>query len=69
MAHAVYKEFINPEIAFTHFVVFTGVAYPIKYCFPCLILTEQKLSDMTVGTIVLSAAVGNDTLAFPENGF
>ena len=70
MAHAVYKEFINPEIVFTHFVVFTGVAYPIT-AFPvlCLILTERKLSDMTVGTVVLSAGVGKDiglcSLTFP----
>ena len=61
MAHAVYKEFINPEIVFTHFMLFTGVAYSIT-AFPvlCRILTELKLLDTTVGIVVLSAGVGND---------
>jgi len=61
MSHAVYKEFINPDIEFTHFMLFTGVAYSIT-AFPvlCRILTELKLLDTTVGIVVLSAGVGND---------
>jgi Kef-type K+ transport system membrane component KefB len=41
MAHAVYKAFINPEIVFTVFMLFTGIAYSIT-AFPVLrrILTE-----------------------------
>jgi len=65
MAHAVYKEFINPEIAFTHFMLFIGVAYSIT-AFPvlCRILTELKLLDTTVGIVVLSAGVGNDIVGW-----
>lgn len=68
MAHAVYKEFINPEIVFTHFMLFTGVAYSIT-AFPvlCRILTELKLLDTTVGIVVLSAGVGNDIGMFSLN--
>lgn len=65
MAHAVYQEFISPEIKFTHFMLFTGVAYSIT-AFPvlCRILTELKLLDTTVGIVVLSAGVGNDISMF-----
>lgn len=58
---AIYKEFINPDIKFTHFMLFTGVAFSIT-AFPvlCRILTELKLLDTTVGIVVLSAGVGND---------
>ena len=68
MSHAVYKEFINPDIVFTHFMLFTGVAYSIT-AFPvlCRILTELKLLDTTVGIVVLSAGVGNDIGMFPSN--
>ena len=61
VAHAVYKEFIDQRIQFTHFMLFTGVAYSIT-AFPvlCRILTELKLLDTTVGIVVLSAGVGND---------
>lgn len=61
MAHAVYKEFIDPNIQFPHFMLFCGVAYSIT-AFPvlCRILTELKLLDTTVGIVVLSAGVGND---------
>lgn len=56
MAHAVYKEFINPELAFTHFMLFTGVTYSIT-AFPilCGILTELELLHTTVGIIILLA--------------
>jgi Kef-type K+ transport system membrane component KefB len=65
MPHAVYKEFINPEIVFTDFMLFTGVAYSIT-AFPvlCRILTERKLLNTTVGTVILSAGVGNDIGVF-----
>jgi Kef-type K+ transport system membrane component KefB len=61
MAHAIYEEFIDPRIQFTHFMLFCGVAYSIT-AFPvlCRILTELKLLDTTVGIVVLSAGVGND---------
>jgi len=61
MASAVYKEFIDHRIQFTHFMLFSGVAYSIT-AFPvlCRILTELKLLDTTVGIVVLSAGVGND---------
>ena len=61
LSHALYKEFIDPKIQFTHFMLFTGVAYSIT-AFPvlCRILTELKLLDTTVGIVVLSAGVGND---------
>ncbi|PPQ69428.1 hypothetical protein CVT24_001477 [Panaeolus cyanescens] len=65
MAHAVYKEFVNPDVQFTHFMLFTGVAYSIT-AFPvlCRILTELKLLDTTVGIVVLSAGVGNDIIGW-----
>jgi hypothetical protein len=61
MAYAIYKEFIDQHIEFTHFMLFCGVAYSIT-AFPvlCRILTELKLLDTTVGIVVLSAGVGND---------
>ncbi|CAA7270692.1 unnamed protein product [Cyclocybe aegerita] len=65
VARAVYKEFIDPNIQFTHFMLFTGVAYSIT-AFPvlCRILTELKLLDTTVGIVVLSAGVGNDIVGW-----
>ena len=61
---AIYKEFIDQSVKFTHFMLFTGVAYSIT-AFPvlCRILTELKLLDTTVGIVVLSAGVGNDISA------
>ncbi|EGN94001.1 hypothetical protein SERLA73DRAFT_63288 [Serpula lacrymans var. lacrymans S7.3] len=60
-----YHHFIDPSIQFTHFMLFTGVAYSIT-AFPvlCRILTELKLLDTTVGIIVLSAGVGNDVVGW-----
>jgi len=67
IAHAVYKEFIDQSIKFTHFMLFSGVAYSIT-AFPvlCRILTELKLLDTTVGIVVLSAGVGNDIGEIPS---
>ena len=64
LAVAIYKEFIDQSVKFTHFMLFTGVAYSIT-AFPvlCRILTELKLLDTTVGIVVLSAGVGNDISA------
>jgi len=61
LAVPLYHKFIDPSIVFTHFMLFTGVAYSIT-AFPvlCRILTELKLLDTTVGIVVLSAGVGND---------
>lgn len=63
LAVAIYKEFIDQSVKFTHFMLFTGVAYSIT-AFPvlCRILTELKLLDTTVGIVVLSAGVGNDII-------
>ena len=60
-SHAIYKEFIDPKVQFTHFMLFTGIAYSIT-AFPvlCRILAELKLLDTTVGIAVLSAGVGNE---------
>ena len=68
LSRAIYKEFIDPEIQFTHFMLFTAVAYSIT-AFPvlCRILTELKLLDTTVGIVVLSAGVGNDIGTFPPS--
>ncbi|KAK7681633.1 hypothetical protein QCA50_015367 [Cerrena zonata] len=62
---ALYKEFIDKSVHFTHFMLFTGVAYSIT-AFPvlCRILTELKLLDTTVGIVVLSAGVGNDIIGW-----
>ena len=56
-----YHHFIPDSVQYTHFMLFTGVAYSIT-AFPvlCRILTELKLLDTTVGIVVLSAGVGND---------
>lgn len=61
---AIYHQFVDPNIKFTHFMLFTGVAFSIT-AFPvlCRILTELKLLDTTVGIVVLSAGVGNDISA------
>ncbi|KAH6893712.1 potassium:hydrogen antiporter [Coprinopsis sp. MPI-PUGE-AT-0042] len=62
---AIYREFIDPSVKFTHFMLFTGIAYSIT-AFPvlCRILTELKLLDTTVGIVVLSAGVGNDIVGW-----
>lgn len=62
---ALYKEFMDQSVQFTHFMLFTGVAYSIT-AFPvlCRILTELKLLDTTVGIVVLSAGVGNDIIGW-----
>ncbi|KAG0694775.1 Sodium/hydrogen exchanger family-domain-containing protein [Suillus ampliporus] len=60
-----YHHFIDPSVQFTHFMLFTGVAYSIT-AFPvlCRILTELNLLDTNVGVIVLSAGVGNDVVGW-----
>jgi hypothetical protein len=52
---------LNAGTGSTGICLFIGVAYSIT-AFPvlCRILTELKLLDTTVGTVVLSAVVGND---------
>ena len=66
LAIPVYHHFIDSsQVAFSHFMLFTGVAYSIT-AFPvlCRILTELKLLDTTVGIVVLSAGVGNDIIGW-----
>jgi len=66
LAVPLYKNFINAdEVKYTHFMLFTGVAYSIT-AFPvlCRILTELKMLDTTVGIVVLSAGVGNDIIGW-----
>ncbi|KAI0252193.1 Sodium/hydrogen exchanger family-domain-containing protein [Lactifluus subvellereus] len=66
LAVPLYKHFIDPsQVTYTHFMLFTGVAYSIT-AFPvlCRILTELKLLDTTVGIVVLSAGVGNDIIGW-----
>ncbi|KAF6754982.1 Sodium/hydrogen exchanger family-domain-containing protein [Ephemerocybe angulata] len=65
LAVPIYERFIDPSVKFTHFMLFTGVAYSIT-AFPvlCRILTELKLLDTTVGIVVLSAGVGNDIIGW-----
>ncbi|KAF8577893.1 hypothetical protein K439DRAFT_1396195 [Ramaria rubella] len=62
---ALYKEFIDPDTKFVHFLLFVGVAFSIT-AFPvlCRILTELKLFDTTVGVVVLSAGVANDVVGW-----
>ncbi|KAJ7170478.1 Sodium/hydrogen exchanger family-domain-containing protein [Mycena crocata] len=65
LAVPLYHQFIDESVKFTHFMLFTGVAYSIT-AFPvlCRILTELKLLDTTVGIVVLSAGVGNDIIGW-----
>lgn len=65
IAVPIYREFVDKDIEFTHFMLFTCVAYSIT-AFPvlCRILTELKLLDTTVGIVVLSAGVGNDIVGW-----
>ncbi|KAJ2934165.1 hypothetical protein H1R20_g2904, partial [Candolleomyces eurysporus] len=65
IAVPIYNQFIHEKVEFTHFMLFTGVAYSIT-AFPvlCRILTELKLLDTTVGIVVLSAGVGNDIIGW-----
>ena len=66
LAIPIYHRFIDAEqVSYTHFMLFTGVAYSIT-AFPvlCRILTELKLLDTTVGIVVLSAGVGNDIIGW-----
>lgn len=65
LAVPIYNQFIGNDVVFTHFMLFTGVAFCIT-AFPvlCRILTELKLLDTTVGVIVLSAGVGNDIVGW-----
>ncbi|KAG6872565.1 hypothetical protein C0995_008838 [Termitomyces sp. Mi166 len=61
----IYKEFINPEVNFGYFLLFTAVAVGIT-AFPvlCRILTELKLLETTVGSVTLAAGVGNDIVGW-----
>ncbi|KAJ7682120.1 Sodium/hydrogen exchanger family-domain-containing protein [Mycena polygramma] len=61
----VYRNFINPEVNFGYFLLFTAVAVGIT-AFPvlCRILTELKLLDTTVGVTVLAAGIGNDVVGW-----
>ncbi|KAI0263974.1 Sodium/hydrogen exchanger family-domain-containing protein [Gloeopeniophorella convolvens] len=66
LAVPLYHRFIDEsQVSYTHFMLFTGVAYSIT-AFPvlCRILTELKLLDTTVGVVVLSAGVGNDIIGW-----
>lgn len=65
LAVPLYNRFVDESVKFTHFMLFTGVAYSIT-AFPvlCRILTELKLLDTTVGIVVLSAGVGNDIVGW-----
>ena len=66
LAIPLYHHFIDSsQVSYTHFMLFTGVAYSIT-AFPvlCRILTELKLLDTTVGIVVLSAGVGNDIIGW-----
>ena len=65
LAVPLYHHFISSSVKFTHFMLFTGVAYSIT-AFPvlCRILTELKLLDTTVGVVVLSAGVANDIVGW-----
>ncbi|KAH9038327.1 Sodium/hydrogen exchanger family-domain-containing protein [Lactarius pseudohatsudake] len=66
LAAPLYKHFIDSsQVSYTHFMLFTCVAYSIT-AFPvlCRILTELKLLDTTVGIVVLSAGVGNDIIGW-----
>ncbi|KAK7696183.1 hypothetical protein QCA50_000834 [Cerrena zonata] len=61
----IYHQFINPDVNFGYFVLFTAVAVGIT-AFPvlCRILTELKLLDTTVGAVTLAAGVGNDVVGW-----
>ncbi|KAJ7068839.1 Sodium/hydrogen exchanger family-domain-containing protein [Mycena amicta] len=61
----VYHEFINSDVNFGYFLLFTAVAIGIT-AFPilCRILTELQLLDTTVGTVTLAAGVGNDVVGW-----
>ncbi|VDB87370.1 unnamed protein product [Peniophora sp. CBMAI 1063] len=65
IAVPLYNEYIGSDVEYTHFMLFTGVAFCIT-AFPvlCRILTELKLLDTTVGVVVLSAGVGNDIVGW-----
>ncbi|KAI9447249.1 Sodium/hydrogen exchanger family-domain-containing protein [Russula earlei] len=66
LAIPLHHHFIDAsQVSYTHFMLFTGVAYSIT-AFPvlCRILTELKLLDTTVGIVVLSAGVGNDIIGW-----
>jgi len=70
LAYGLYNQFgddegVNSNVSFGIFVLFVGVAMAIT-AFPVLarILTELKLLRTTVGTIVLSAGVGNDVVGW-----
>jgi Kef-type K+ transport system membrane component KefB len=61
----VYREFINPDVKFGYFLLFTAVAVGIT-AFPvlCRILTSLELLDTEVGLVTLSAGIGNDIIGW-----
>ncbi|KAI0091841.1 Sodium/hydrogen exchanger family-domain-containing protein [Irpex rosettiformis] len=61
----IYHQFVNPDINFGYFLLFTAVAIGIT-AFPvlCRILTELKLLEDPVGAITLAAGVGNDVVGW-----
>lgn len=60
-----YKQFIDPEIRFTNFMIFIGTSSSIT-AFPVLarILTELRLMGDNVGVVVLASGVFNDVLGW-----
>ena len=65
LSKPLYHHFISSDVKYTHFMLFTGVAYSIT-AFPvlCRILTELKLLDTNVGITVLSAGVIDDIVGW-----
>jgi len=65
LSKPLYHQFISSSVKYTHFMLFTGVAYSIT-AFPvlCRILTELKLLDTNVGITVLSAGVIDDIVGW-----
>ncbi|KAF8806126.1 hypothetical protein BYT27DRAFT_7224470 [Phlegmacium glaucopus] len=61
----IYREFINKDVNFGYFLLFTAVAIGIT-AFPvlCRILTSLELLDTEVGLVTLSAGIGNDVVGW-----
>jgi len=61
----VYREFIDPNVNFGYFLLFSAVAIGIT-AFPvlCRILASLELLETEVGLVTLSAGIGNDVVGW-----
>ena len=66
-SYTYYTHFIDQDIPFTHFMLFTDVVYSITaFSSLCHIFTECNLVNTTIRITILSAGIGNDIFGWGQ---